>query len=517
MSLTRRLDGRGAAALLALGLPLGLAFIAAFWPTFTWLADRFDAADSFYSHGWLIPLASGWLIWQRRAQLRACQPRASLWGLSLLIPSLCVHVAATSLQLNFASGFAMLGTLWGLAWTLWGWPTFRMLRVPLLFLLFMIPLPSILLIAASFQLKLAAAAMATHVLDFFGMAAQQAGSSIHLPGLTVIVDDTCSGLRSLISLIALTTLWASLMGPVARRWHTLVVVAASVPIALAANMVRILFLVLISAIYGPEAGQGFVHYGSGFVVFGVALVLLAWLSRRLIRSSGPALRQPAELSPPGVIASRTGTIHPPVVPYPALIAVLLVMLSAGAVWTQPWATTAAPAASAVPADLGLWTGKPLPVSDRALEILETDDVRLMEYRLGNEPPLWFAQVAGFGNRAAFHPPELCYVGSHFEVLDREPLVVFVGGQPRQVMRLVLGQGRQRYEAWYWFTASGRTTPHYYQQQVWLVADAVRRRPMSGTLVRISTPLDDHARAHRRLLAFVASWHSAISRGDPYGS
>ena len=162
-------------------------------------------------------------------------------------------------------------------------------------------------------------------------------------------------------------------------------------------------------------------------------------------------------------------------------------------------------ATPVPSRLGLWTGKPLEVTERAREILETDDVTLMEYRLGQEPPLWFARVAGFGNRAAFHPPELCYVGSHYEVLAREPITVLVNGAPRRLMRLVIGQGKERYESWYWFTANDRVTPNYYQQQLWLVMDSIRRRPMSGTLVRISTPLDHPERAKRRLLAFVTQW------------
>ena len=106
---------------------------------------------------------------------------------------------------------------------------------------------------------------------------------IRVPGVSVVVDDTCSGLRSLISLIALSTLWTSLMPAGSKRWQKLTIVAASIPIALISNMVRILVLVLLSAIYGPQIAEGFIHYGSGFVVFGIALAALAWLSQRLSR------------------------------------------------------------------------------------------------------------------------------------------------------------------------------------------------------------------------------------------
>jgi EpsI family protein len=142
------------------------------------------------------------------------------------------------------------------------------------------------------------------------------------------------------------------------------------------------------------------------------------------------------------------------------------------------------------------------VDPRAFQLLETPDVALMEYRTGQEPPVWLAQVAGFGTRAAFHPPELCYVGSHFEVLARVPIVLEAAGARRRVMRLVVAQGNERFEAWYWFTANGRVTPSYYRQQLWLVADTIRRRPVSGMLLRISTPIDDPTRTHQRLQTFV---------------
>lgn len=264
-------------------------FMALFWPTFTWLAERFDAHDSFYSHGWLIPFASAWLIWQRRVQWEACPRAASYRGLALLAPSLLIHLVATRLDLHFASGFAMLGAIWGLVWTCWGWRMLWTLRFPMLFLLFMVPLPGVLLISISFKMKMMAATLATHALHLMQIPAERAGSTINVPGVSVVVDDTCSGLRSLISLIALSVFWTSCMPAASRQWQKLAIVAASIPIALAANMVRILALVLLAAIYGSHAAEGYLHYGSGIVVFVVALAILAWMTRWIQQWSRPSL------------------------------------------------------------------------------------------------------------------------------------------------------------------------------------------------------------------------------------
>jgi EpsI family protein len=152
----------------------------------------------------------------------------------------------------------------------------------------------------------------------------------------------------------------------------------------------------------------------------------------------------------------------------------------------------------------VWTGKVLPNDPRSLALLETDDVTLMEFRLANEPPVWLVRVGGFGTRAAFHPPEICYVGSDFDVLERGPRTVFINGRARTVMRLVVAQGGDRREAWYWFTAGGRTTPNYWLQQAWLVAGALRRLPTTGTLVHISSPMEQPEAVSRRLLAFLSA-------------
>jgi EpsI family protein len=194
----------------------------------------------------------------------------------------------------------------------------------------------------------------------------------------------------------------------------------------------------------------------------------------------------------------------------AALAVLLgsawVLRLGESVWVPAGRSRAAgsPVTATLPERLGPWVGTPVAVEADVPAMLETTDVAVMEYRMGREPPVWVSRVGGFGTRAAFHPPELCYVGSDFEVMERQPVTFLVKGEERRVMRLVRRHGGESYEAWYWLTANGRTTTNYYLQQLWLVLDAVRRRPLAGTLVRISTPMDGPAASHRRLLAFMTS-------------
>ena len=195
---------------------------------------------------------------------------------------------------------------------------------------------------------------------------------------------------------------------------------------------------------------------------------------------------------------------------PHIVAFGLLSLSAWAVWAgRPAASLQAlQPAPTMPMQIGAWVGHPVAVDARTIEILETDDVTLVDYHAPDHASVSLARVAGFGNRAAFHPPELCFVGSHFDVLDRAPIDVAIDGRTHRVMRLVVRQGTERFEAWYWFTANGRVTHNYYRQQWWLLGDSLRGRPSSGTLMRLLTS-DADGRAGDRLRAFFDSLQVSV--------
>ena len=200
--------------------------------------------------------------------------------------------------------------------------------------------------------------------------------------------------------------------------------------------------------------------------------------------------------------------------HPRVLAIAVMALFAWLLRAGQPVSTLSPTAQ-TPAAVGPWSGTPLTDPGVAPAAQDSGSVALMEYRLGQEPPVWLSEVDGVGTRAAFHPPELCFVGSNLEILERTPITVFANGTSHRVMRLVVGQNGHRYESWYWFTANDRVTPNYYQQQLWLAVDSVRREPVSGALVRISTPAADGSEAsRRRLLAFFTSLTAPLASSTP---
>ncbi len=198
---------------------------------------------------------------------------------------------------------------------------------------------------------------------------------------------------------------------------------------------------------------------------------------------------------------------------PQSIALVVLALAVLLVWAGRGAASVPsqgnPVSLPMPDLIGDWAGTAIPVDDRTFEILETKDVTVKEYQKPGAGAVLFTRVGGFGsNRAAFHPPEICFVGSDFQIDERGAIPVMVGGSEKKLMRLVISQKEKRFEAWYWFTANGKITASYYEQQWWLMKDLMSGRPMSGTLVRISTPMEgDPAVSRNRLARFLADWEA----------
>ncbi len=254
-----------------------IALVAAYADTFRWMMKRFLEDNSYYSHGFLIPLVSAYLIWQKREQLASLQVKPALSGLFIAAGALGLHLIGGSIfAIGSFSGLTLIPVLIGLSLFLYGTEITRQILVPILFLFFMVPMPQVLLIAITFKMKMLAASAAVTLVQWMGLNIQGMGSTLLLPTGILTVENECSGISSLISILTLSVLVAYSMQT---AWHKrTALVLASIPIALGANIARIVFLILASYIYGIEiASKGILHYGAGIILWGVAIALLVAL------------------------------------------------------------------------------------------------------------------------------------------------------------------------------------------------------------------------------------------------
>jgi len=233
--------------------------------------------DSNYTHGFLVPIFSGFLIWQRRHQLAAIPIHGSWIGLPVLLAGIAALLFGDIGSENFLMRSSLIVILVGLVLFHLGWESFRVLAFPLLFLFFMVPLPATLFYAVAFPLQALAARNAAWTLDALGVPVLLDGNVIHLAKQSLGIAEACSGIRSLISLLSVSVGWAilTLPGP----WAMAVFVAMVVPITILANVARVVITGLIGQWFGVEYAQGFFHTFSSWLVFVFAFICLLGVHR----------------------------------------------------------------------------------------------------------------------------------------------------------------------------------------------------------------------------------------------
>jgi exosortase len=180
---------------------------------------------------------------------------------------------------------SLIGVIAGTIVFAFGWTHLRLLAFPIAFLLFAIPLPAILVDPLTQSLQLVSSRLGEQMLRAVDVPVLRDGNVLTLSTVTLQVTDACSGIRSLVSLLAMSSLIAYLFEPTAVRRAALVVLA--VPLAIVLNGLRIAVTGLMTSVYGPAAARGLTHEASGWAVFLVALACtwmlhraMGWLARR---------------------------------------------------------------------------------------------------------------------------------------------------------------------------------------------------------------------------------------------
>lgn len=228
--------------------------------------------DADYSHGVLVPFLSAYLIWRKRDDLAKLPIRPSFWGMFLVLGSLVVLVLGSlGAELSLARG-SIIGVICGLVVYFRGWGWLRALAFPIAFLLFAIPLPHLLYNEIVFPLQFIASSFATRILEMLNIfPIMREGNVLVMPGLRLEVVEACSGIRSLMSLLAL----AAGYGYLAERSNVVrwFMFLAMIPLAIISNGTRVMITALMAHYIGPKAAEGFMHEFSGWVIFVVATVL----------------------------------------------------------------------------------------------------------------------------------------------------------------------------------------------------------------------------------------------------
>jgi exosortase len=259
-------------------LPIVLPLALAYGPVLASLARQW-AEDPNYAHGFFVlPLALV-LAWRRRDRVLGTPREPDPIGLALVAAAGLLYLAGIVAAELFSTRVSMVLVVAGLVWTLEGRARLRALAFPITFLLCMVPLPYVFYYQLTFPLQLESSRLAAGLLGAAGMPILRDGNILHVEDYSLEVVSACSGLRSIMTLGTLALFLTDFV-PLTRV-SVLVLMALVVPVAIAANVVRLALTAGLAAVGGPETAESFLHGFSGIVVFITGLAALVACAKAL--------------------------------------------------------------------------------------------------------------------------------------------------------------------------------------------------------------------------------------------
>jgi len=266
--------------------PVAAGLLVLYVPVFYEFARTLWREDD-HAHGPIILAVIAWLTWRKRDELlRSPERTAPVPGFILLVLGLLIYVLGRAHDITIFQIGALIPILMGTLLAMRGWAGLRAFWFPIFFVIFMVPLPGPFVDAVTGTLKQHVSTIAEQLLYVAGYPVGRSGVMLTVGQYQLLVADACSGLNSMFSLSALGLLYLYLMRY--KSWlHNALILISVLPIAFAANIIRVLTLVLVTYHFGDAAGQGFLHGAAGIVLLLVALTMVFVLDAILVRVIKP--------------------------------------------------------------------------------------------------------------------------------------------------------------------------------------------------------------------------------------
>jgi len=255
-----------------------LAYV--YYPTFLWMVDRWSARDSYYGHGFLIPMVALYWIFKKRSSCMSCERTSNGIGYWVLAAGALIQLASSVLRIYFLSAISFVIVLFAIGYLLFGKALVKQVWFPIAFLLVMIPLPLLVISQVTLEMKFFVSEISTGLLNFIGIHAVREGSYIYTPNAMVLVGDPCSGLRSFLAFLCLGLIFA--YGSRLGAWQKFAMVLLGLPLAVISNVIRVFAMGFLAEVYGMDLiSTKVVHDGGGILVFVVALICFLAIRKKL--------------------------------------------------------------------------------------------------------------------------------------------------------------------------------------------------------------------------------------------
>ena len=461
-----------------------------------------------YSHGYLIPLITAFLWWQRKDLIEK-EPFSESWiGFLLVVAGSIVVVIGNISATHVISLYGFLMALVGIVYAYMG-PSAKIILIPVLFLFFMIPLPGIFLFRLSSELQLISSQLGVAVIRLFGISVYLEGNVIDLGQFKLQVVEACSGLRYLFPLISLSFIAAYFFS--VSYWKRILIVLSSIPITIVMNSFRIGVIGVLVEHWGIEQAEGFLHDFEGWVVFMFSLgviLLEMWLILVLSKDKRPfaevfGVYFPDE-TPEGAQQNKRKLSKGLVTSVLILGVTAVVTLMLG---QRDDVVLERKLFAEFPMELGKWSGNKDTIDSASLGLLKLDDYILADYK-NDESETVNLYVAYYDQQetgGAAHSPKTCLPGGGWRILSNTEIMLEGTSITSPINRFVIGQGEYKQVVYYWFQERGQIIASEYAVKWHMLLDSITDNRTDGALVRLTSMLKPHEEienADSRLLAFA---------------
>lgn len=479
----------------------------AFWGGLEDLVVRWNKQEE-YGHGYFIPLISAWFLWERREALASVQKQSSFAGVLLVFFAMLLLLLGevTAFYLAIQLGFVMF--LMGVVLGYGGKSLFKLCFVPLLFLIFCIPLPYFLEALLTARLQLLSSELGVIILRALGTSVYLEGNVIDLGQYQLQVVEACSGLRYLYPLMGIAFMMAYMYR--ANFLPKLIVFLSSIPITVFMNSARIAVVGVLVEHWGSDMADGFLHYFEGWIVFMICLLILVaeiWAFEYVgqQRKLFVAIDTPTFNKLVNGVGSKI-TLRPLwSILTIVFIGSLLVLSLSSRVEVRPPRKPL----DNFPLKLESWLGEQDRLGQSQLDLLGLEDYILADYRPqvgGHGVNLYVAYYASQRKGVSPHSPQVCMPGGGWVITSLQRVKLVDEKQsPFIINKVLIEKGQDKQLVYYWYQQRGRRIASEYEMKLFLLKDAIFMNRTDGALVRLVTNANDGVeQAEQRLKAFVGT-------------
>jgi len=492
-ALAPRLGSMSGVLWLALAI---IGMVAFYWMGILSLFDAWELPE--YSHGYLIPIIAGGLFLRQMSRTPPAKAEKvnRLPGILLVALGLIVGILGNLVNIPDITTYGGIMAIAGLVLVLNGYSRGMKYWVPIVYLVFMLPLPNFIYWPLSIKLQMISSEIGVGLITLFGIPVFLEGNVIDLGVYKLQVAEACSGLRYLFPLTSFGFLFAVLYrGPV---WHKIIIFLSAAPITVLMNSVRIGIIGILVDSYGIEQAEGFLHSFEGWIIFIACIAVLyleAWVLQRLVANPKPfhAILD-VDFGEMGPQLARVKNI----LPARALMGTAIAMLVAGvALHSIPTrASIEAPRETLAlfPTEMNGWKGRGQILSPAIERVLAADDYLLADYNNPDQATsvnLFVAFYKSQTDGSGIHSPEVCIPAGGWEISKIQPHEVRLTGENPEsftVNRAIIQKGTAKQLVYYWFEQRGRRVTSDYAAKAYTVWDTMTMGRSDGALMRVITPV-----------------------------